>query len=107
MRYIESMRYLLPALIFFVACTKEKIPDLVLLQGACEVVVKSDVKNSDIYIDGILIGHGEASTKVPCGQKRITVEAGGKWTIEEYKTVDTRLPLEVEYTMKDISGIKD
>jgi len=78
-----------------------------LLQGACEVSVKSDVKSSNILVDGILIGHGEASTKVPCGQKKIQVLAGGKWTIEEYKNVEARLPLELSYQMHDLREVKD
>lgn len=93
--------------LFLGACTKAEPPELILLTGACEVVVKTDTKHSDIFVDGILIGHGEASTKVPCGQKRIVVEAPGKWVVEDYKNVDTRVPLEVTYKLADSSHVKD
>lgn len=90
-----------------VSCTKEALPELYLLQGNCEVQVKTDYKKSDIYIDGILIGHGEASTKVPCGEKRIQVEAAGKWTIDEFQTVNSKVPLELSYKLKEMKSVKD
>ncbi len=84
-----------------VACTgKDKIPELYLLQGACEVSVKTDDKHSDIYVDGILIGHGEAKTNVPCGQKKILVEAPGKKVVEEFQVVQKKFPLEMNYALE-------
>ncbi len=95
-------------LVLFASCTQEKLPELYLLQGACEVQIKTDDKKSDIYVDGILIGHGEASTQIPCsGQKKISVEAAGKWTVEEYKEVSSRMPLELEYKLKTREPVQD
>lgn len=105
--YTLFMRVILLFLVLFASCTKEKLPELYLLQGACEVQVKTDYKKSDIYLDGILIGHGEAKSKVPCGQKRIQIEAKGKWTIEDFQVAEAKLPLEVSYKLKDIKGVKN
>jgi len=101
------MRLILLFLVLATSCTKEKLPELYLLQGACEVQVKTDYKNSKIYVDGILIGNGEASTKVPCGQKRIQVEASGKWSIDDYQTAEARSPLELAYKLTAIKSVKE
>ncbi|MEZ4814431.1 MAG: hypothetical protein R3A80_04395 [Bdellovibrionota bacterium] len=95
------------ALVLLFSCTQEKGAELYLLEGACEVQVKTNVKTSDIYVDGILIGHGTASTKVPCGEKRVQVEAEGKWTVEDYKVVNSKLPLELSYKLVSIKGVKN
>lgn len=102
-----GMRIVLLGCLVLVACTKEKLPELYLLQGNCEVQVKTSEKDSDIYVDGILIGHGEASTKVPCGQKKIEVEAPGKWVVEEYKVAEAKIPLELTYKLVDRHEVKD
>lgn len=105
--YTISMRILFLALVLLVSCTKDPLPELYLLQGNCEVQIKTDYKKSDIYVDGILIGHGEASTKVPCGQKRIQIEAKGKWTVEDFQTAAGKNPLELSYQLTDIKSVKN
>lgn len=104
--YTFYMRILFLALVLAASCTKEPLPELYLLQGNCEVQVKTDYKKSDIYVDGILIGHGESATKVPCGQKRIQVEAKGRWTVDEYQTVTSKLPLELTYKLEEMKPVK-
>jgi hypothetical protein len=93
--------------VLFAACTKEKLPELYLLQGACEVSVTTDDQQSDIFVDGILIGHGKATTKVPCGEKKIQVNADGKWSVEDYKIAESRVALEVDYKLHDLREVKD
>ena len=94
------MWFRLATLLLLTACTgHEKLPELYLLQGKCEVSVKTDDLKSNIYVDGILIGHGAAKTKVPCGEKKIQVESVGKNIVEEYQTVTPRLSLELDYKL--------
>jgi hypothetical protein len=96
------------SLLILAACSRQdKLPELYLLQGKCEVNVKTDDRKSDIYVDGILIGHGVAKTKVPCGEKKIQVESVGKKIIEEYQTVTSRLALELDYKLQKTHHIDD
>jgi hypothetical protein len=102
------MWFRLATLLLLTACTgHEKLPELYLLQGKCEVSVKTDDRKSDIYVDGILIGHGLAKTKVPCGEKKIQVESVGKKIIEEYQTVTPRLALELDYKLQKAHHVED
>lgn len=105
MRIVHAFPLL--AFVLLCSCTQEKGAELYLLEGACEVQVSTNVKASDIYVDGILIGHGTASTKVPCGEKRVQVESEGKWPIEDYKVVSSKLPLELSYKLVSIKNVKN
>jgi hypothetical protein len=102
------MWFRLATLLLLTACTgHEKLPELYLLLGKCEVSVKTDDRKSDIYVDGIMIGHGVAKTKVPCGEKKIQVESVGKKIIEEYQTVTSRLALELDYKLQKTHHVEN
>ncbi len=78
-----------------------------ILEGACTVDIKTDDKHSNIFVDGILIGHGKAQTKIPCGQKKIQIEAAGKKTIERYLPVQKRVPLELSFKLEEMKHIEN
>jgi hypothetical protein len=86
-----------------VSCTRTAPKsEIYLLQGSCDVKVKTNHKKSRIYLDGILIGHGEASSTVPCGEKHILVKAKGKKIVNEYHTAIKKIPLELSIELKDL-----
>ena len=101
---------LLSFLLLIIGCTnKDKLPELYLLQGPCQVSVETNRSDSNIFIDGILSGHGKIRTQVPCGQKKIQVEAAGQKNIEDYQAVGyTVAPtLEVSYKLEPLEHAHD
>jgi hypothetical protein len=98
----------LSTLLICVACSKKEPEKVQLFHGACDIQVKSSVKDAEILIDGIAVGHGEAKEKVPCtGQRQVRIVADGYEPVEEYFTLTEGQTLVVDKKLEKMKEQKN
>jgi len=91
------------------ACSKkEELPKGLFFSGPCKVEVKSTPSDSEIFLDGISVGKGEALVEIPCGEKQVMVKKSGYKPYYAYHPVDAQRALKVSVTLPHLShGSKD
>jgi len=82
------------------ACSKkQEAPKGLFFSGRCKVEVHSDPKDSQIFVDGINVGSGEARVEIPCGEKQILVQKHGFKPYLAYHSVDAKRSLKVSVNL--------
>ncbi len=73
----RSVVFVLVLLVLAACSPKNELPEVYLLTGNCKIEVSTPHDDADILVDGILVGRGRVSTRVPCGGKIVRVELKG------------------------------
>lgn len=82
------------------ACSKkEEVPQGLYLSGHCKVEVKAEPQDAEIFLDGISIGTGAATTSVPCGEKQVLVQYHGFAPYYAYHVVDPKRALKMSVSL--------
>lgn len=85
------------------ACSKKpEAPKGLFFSGRCKVEVRSEPKDSQIFVDGINVGSGEARVELPCGEKQILVKKPGFKPYYAYHPVDSKRSLKVTVNLSHL-----
>jgi hypothetical protein len=104
-----AARFVFLTLFIYITSCSHKEPEKVqLFYGKCQLEVKSSVKNSEILIDGIEVGHhGYAMEQVPCGERQVRIHSHGYESHVEYINVSQDHPATVDYKMEKEKNVKN
>lgn len=104
---MKSLVFLLPLTILVNCSQKTPDPAKLIFSGACEVHLKSNVKGAMLSIDGVEVGHDEATVNIPCGEKSVAAHKHGFRPYHAYHLAKLGETLQVTVEMDRVREVKN
>lgn len=88
-------------LLIATACSRrEENLSYLLFSGECQIKVVSNTRGAEILIDGLIVGHDQVETDIPCGEKQVIVRKEGFEPYFAYVPVTKKQEIKVTAELK-------